>query len=235
MSGDLTTARVGLGRSGVSLPTSVQLAMAADHARARDAVHAQFDVAGLQHALREVGCVVAATRAADRGTYLRRPDLGRVLADSSRAELAALPACDLAVLVSDGLSATAANRHAAPLVTELCRLLPGLRVSVVVVPLARVGLLNDAGAALRARAAAIILGERPGLSAPDSLSFYFEVAPRDGLTDADRNCVSNIRPDGLPVATAAAQAAALIEAGLVAGLSGTLLKVELQDHRPLTG
>lgn len=228
------TARIGLGRSGVSLPTDQLLTMQADLALARDAVHAPFEVDRLTAELAGFGCVVVSTMAHDRADYLRRPDRGRQLSPTSEADLRGLAqGADLALIVSDGLSATAANLHAVPFVRALLADL-ALRVSpVVIAPLARVGLLNEVGAALGARSAAIVLGERPGSSAPDSLSVYFEMSPAAGLTDADRNCISNIRPGGLPIGVAAAQAAALITAGLRSGLSGTGLKVEYDDHRGL--
>lgn len=234
---DLTPARVGLGRTGVSLPTLHMLAMAADHALARDAVHAPFDADALQEdlATRGITSMVVTTRAHDRAEYLRHPGAGRMLSDLSRDDLMRrADDWDVALLVSDGLSATAAVRHAADLVEALLSHLPGLRVApVVIASLGRVGLLNDAGAALGARCAAIILGERPGLSAPDGLSLYFEVGPRPGLTDADRNCISNIRPGGLPLEQAAISAATLIQAGLRDGISGVGLKVEYEDLRAI--
>lgn len=232
----LTTARVGLGRRGVSLPTAAMLAFEADHAAARDAVHADFDADGVRAALATAGIdsVILSTAASDRGQFLRRPDLGRRLSARSRATLAQMPQVDVAVIVSDGLSATAANRHAADVTIALVQHLRGLRLTpVLLAGYARVGLLNEVGECLRARAAVMILGERPGLSAPDGLSVYFEVAPRAGLTDADRNCISSIRPNGLPPKVAARQAAALITEGLRRGVSGTALKVEHDHHAEL--
>lgn len=228
------SARIGLGRSGVSMPTGQLLAMQADLALARDAVRAPFDAARIAAELDTAGveAVIVSTAAHDREDYLRRPDRGRALSEESAAELATMdPGSDLALIVSDGLSATAANRHAVSLVRALLADLSVTVAPVVIAPLARVGLLNDVGAALRTRSAAIVLGERPGSSAPDSLSLYFEMSPTRGLTDADRNCISNIRPGGLPVEIAALQAAALIEGGLRAGISGTALKLEYDDHR----
>lgn len=231
-----TAARVGLGRRGVSLPTAAMLQFQADHAAARDAVHARFDVDEVEAALHQGGLQTLrlATQVSDRPDYLRRPDLGRVLTDSDRALLDDRAGeVDVALIVSDGLSATAANLHAAPFVIALMARLTNLQVApVLLVPLARVGVLNDVGASLRARSCAIVIGERPGLSAPDGLSFYFEVAPRPGLTDADRNCIANIRPTGMPIPQAAGQAAALIQAGLQRGISGTALQVE---HEPPPG
>ena len=237
---DITRARVGLGRVGVGLPTESLLQFRRDHALARDAVHETFDSAALAARLVDAGLdvVVVDTRAHVRGEFLRRPDLGRRLSESASAELRALakaraaegrPGMDVVVAVSDGLSATGVDSHAVQLVTAIAAALAtrGITVGpVVVVPFGRVGVLNDIGDAVGASSAAIVIGERPGLSAPDSLSVYFEVAPRSGLDDSSRNCISNIRPRGLPIEVAAVQVATLIAAGLQRGISGTGLKLE---------
>lgn len=228
--GELTPARVALGRSGTAVPTRAMLNFWADHALARDAVHEPFDPEELLDQL-EPSALTAATEVTDRDTYLRRPDLGRRLAEVSRSRLAQAPRVDVAVLASDGLSATAIRRHGAAVVNDLVAnlRLAGLSVVVVVVPFARVGLLSDAGSVLGVRAAVMVIGERPGLSAPDNLSIYVEVDPRPGHTDADRNCLSNIRPEGLSPTLAAAQATQLIQAGLRAGRSGTTLSIEFDS------
>lgn len=242
----LTTARVGLGRAGVSLPTHRVLEFQAAHALARDAVSAPFDSAQMARSLADVGPEVleAWTQAGSRESYLRHPGLGRLFDDESARRLAEWweersglwspnrsPAetADVVIAVSDGLSATAAEQHAATVVRATVGQLDdaGLGVAaILVVPLARVGLLNDIGSVLHPRAAAIVLGERPGLSAPDSLGAYVEVAPGAGMTDADRNCLSNIRPRGLDPPDAGRQLAHIIATGLSAGHSGFLLKVE---------
>lgn len=226
---ELTPARVGLGRSGTALPTEELLRFAADHAVAREAVHATWDVAGARAALAARGWSprVVATQIGDRSQYLRRPDLGRRLAPADRQALAAIAgSADVALVLSDGLSATAAERHGPGLVADLAdRLVDrGLSVAVVAAPFARVGLLDDVGEALAARAVMIVIGERPGLSAPDNLSIYFEVAPQLGRTDADRNCLSNIRPGAFAPDAAAAAAVELLLHGLELGVSGTALK-----------
>ncbi|MEI2718006.1 MAG: ethanolamine ammonia-lyase subunit EutC [Candidatus Nanopelagicales bacterium] len=228
----LTSARVGLGRSGVSATTKDLLAFRVDHSLARDAVHAQFDAEGLAAELAGGGlsCVVAESRATNRADHLRRPDRGRRLSGPARDALTAQRSpADVALIVSDGLSATAVNRHAATLVGEIVANLgdAGMTVApIVIVPFGRVALLNDVGAALGSRCAAIVIGERPGLSAPDSLSVYTEVNPAQRLTDADRNCISNIRPGGLPLQEAARRTAMLLSESLRLGRSGTTLKVE---------
>jgi len=174
---------------------------------------------------------IAATGATDRSTYLARPDLGRRFTEASRRDLADRAAnwgvCDLAVIVSDGLSAPAAERHAAPTLQPLFARLTGAgwRVApVLVVPFARVKLQDELGPLLRCRLSLVLLGERPGLGAPDSLGAYLTFAPGPGRTDADRNCVSNIRPEGLPPAAAAERLAGLLLAASRLGCTGTGLK-----------
>lgn len=227
-----TAARIALGRTGGSLPTSEQLAFALDHALARDAVHAPFDAAALATELDALhpGALALESAAPDRATYLQRPDLGRRLSADSATRLAALaPAAppDLVILVSDGLSALAAQRQAAPLLRDL---LPRLRASgltlapLCVVRHARVALMDEAGSLLRARLALMLLGERPGLGTPDSLGAYFVFSPAPGRTNADRNCVSNVRPAGLPPALAAEKLHALLTAAATLEMSGVALK-----------
>jgi len=227
-----TAARIALGRTGGSLPTREVLAFAHDHALARDAVHAPFDAEALAAELRPLHSpVLTLTSAApDRTTYLRRPDLGRRLSPASVSQLSTLNAQahpDLVVLVSDGLSALAVQRQAPPL---LATLLPLLRDSgftlgpLCVVRHARVALQDGAGALLSARQTLMLLGERPGLGTPDSLGAYLTFDPRPGRTDAERNCLSNIRPAGLPPATAAGKIVALLLASRRLQLSGIGLK-----------
>lgn len=232
-----TAARIAPGRAGGSMPTAPQLTFAYDQALARDAVHAPFESAALAAELRAAHGAVfeLVTEVTDRATYLRRPDLGCRLSEESVATLAAakIGSCDVALIVSDGLSACAAHRQAAPLLAALCPLLrsAGLTIGpICVVHHARVGLLDEIGAALNARLAMILLGERPGLGAPDSLGAYFEFGPRAGRTNAERNCVSNIRPEGLPPARAAATLARLIQLALEGRASGVGLKDDGGDR-----
>jgi ethanolamine ammonia-lyase small subunit len=235
-----TSARVAIGRAGGSLPTAEVLGFAAAHALARDAVAAELDVSALTRDLAPLGLPVVslATAAADRRSYLLRPDLGRTLDTPSRDALAALPDAakgrDLALLVADGLSAAAAQFHAAPLLAELLPRLRDAGVScspICVVRQARVAVQDEVGDALAAKAALILLGERPGLGSPDSLGAYlvFNPLPNGARTDADRNCVSNIRPAGLAFTPAAATLYYLITESLRRKLSG----VELKDERAL--
>ncbi|HET7427273.1 MAG TPA: ethanolamine ammonia-lyase subunit EutC [Gemmatimonadales bacterium] len=226
-----TPARIALGRAGVSLPTRAHLEFQLAHARARDAVHDGLDVARLQADLRVAGLESVAVRSAapDRATYLQRPDLGRRLEDDARARLAGLTAgrVDAALVVADGLSARAAQRHAVPVLEALVPRLrdAGWRLApVVVAEQARVALGDEVGAALGAALVVVMLGERPGLTAPDSLGAYLTWAPRPGRTDAERNCVSNIRPEGLVPALAADKLCYLMLEAARRRLSGVALK-----------
>jgi len=226
-----TAARIALGRAGVSLPTVEWLRFGVAHALARDAVHLPFDGAALAAALAAQGfdAVQIESQAADRASFLRRPDLGRRLSPRSAALLAGVAGagCDLAVVVGDGLSARAASTHALPLLLELRPRLEaeGLRIGpVAVAQQCRVALGDEAGACLKARAVLVLLGERPGLSSPDSLGAYLTWAPAPGRADAQRNCVSNIRPEGLPVTEAARKIAWLLAAARRLGASGVALK-----------
>ncbi|RZL38066.1 MAG: ethanolamine ammonia-lyase subunit EutC [Rubrivivax sp.] len=235
-----TAARIGLGRAGVSVPTAAHLAFQQAHAEARDAVLAPLDAEALLVGLRASGeaPLLAQSQAPDRATYLQRPDLGRRLSTASAARLAALqaPASDLAFVLADGLSALAVQRQALPLFTALReRLLAegGWTWAPPVVALqARVALGDEVGALLNARCVVVLVGERPGLSAPDSLGVYFSWGPSVGLMDAQRNCISNIRPEGLPPPAAAAKLHALLRAARTRQLSGVALKDE-QDDRAL--
>ncbi len=224
----LTQARVGLGRAGTGLPTAALLDFQLAHARALDAVHAALDAPALAATL---GGVVVASEAGDRATYLQRPDLGRRLAAGS----ALVPGdWDLAILVGDGLSATAVAAHAAPVVAALRPLLPGWRITPPVVAChARVALGDDVAVALGARLVLVLIGERPGLSAPDSLGAYITFAPVRGTPDASRNCVSNIRPPhGLGHGEAAARIAWLLMEARRRGLTGTALKEASEPVTP---
>jgi ethanolamine ammonia-lyase small subunit len=225
-----TPARIGLGRSGVALPTHEVLAFGLAHARARDAVHAPLDHEALERDLHTAAFEVlqVGSRAEDRSCYLRRPDLGRQLDPRHEATLLQAARCDIALVVGDGLSALAVQRHAVPLLVALReRLPPGLSCSpVVLVRQARVAIGDDIGEQLHARLAVVLIGERPGLSSPDSLGIYLTHAPRRGRLDAERNCISNVRPEGLPIADAARKLAWHIEQALRLGLSGVGLKDE---------
>ncbi len=231
----LTQARVGLGRAGQAMPTRALLEFQLAHARARDAVQAELSGDGFGAAIgRPV--VMVESRAGDHAAYLQRPDLGRVLRDADRARL--LPGdFDVVFVVADGLSATAVHTHAASVLLALVDLLPEWKIApVVLARRARVALGDDIGAALGARLVVVLIGERPGLSAPDSLGAYLTWNPRIGCADSERNCVSNIRPPhGLGYAAAADRIAWLMRAARERQLTGVALKDESTGAAPLIG
>jgi ethanolamine ammonia-lyase small subunit len=227
----LTPARVGLGRSGASLTTQALLDFTLAHARARDAVHASFDVEPIATALLALGlqALAVSSQAVARTDYLKRPDLGRKLDASSQAMLAARDAapCDIVLVVGDGLSPAAVNAHGVGLIEKLLPKLAGLRIGPVVIASgARVALGDGIGALMKARMTVLLIGERPGLSAPHSLGAYITLGPTPGLTDERRNCVSNIQSAGLSYEEAAAKIAWLAREGLSRGVTGVALKDE---------
>jgi ethanolamine ammonia-lyase small subunit len=233
-----TPARLALGRAGAGMPTDEVLRFGWAHAMARDAIHAALDVPALESALRDGGWPVAQahSRASDRTTYLRRPDLGRQLdaGDAERLRAAASPPADLCIVVGDGLSSLAVARHAVPLLAALRAHLPaGLALTpVVVATQARVALADEIGEAFGARLSVMLIGERPGLSSPDSLGIYITHAPRRGRHDAERNCISNVRPEGLAYAAAAFKLGWLVREALRRGLTGVALKDDSELHLP---
>jgi ethanolamine ammonia-lyase small subunit len=231
-----TPARIALGRAGASLPTREVLGFALAHAKARDAVHAPFDSAEIARGLAELGLdtVEVSSDATERALYLRRPDYGRRLSQSSRVLLQARVGkpTDLAVVIGDGLSAAAVHAHAVPLIAAFLPHVKSLKLSlgpVVIAHGARVALGDEIGSLLRARLVAVLIGERPGLSSPDSLGVYLTFAPKPGRSDAERNCISNIRAEGLSYALAAFKLAWLVREGLRRSLTGVALKDE-SDH-----
>jgi ethanolamine ammonia-lyase small subunit len=239
-----TPARIALGRTGGSLRTESLLEFRLAHAGARDAVRTPFEVEALEQGLQKRGFDTArlATAAGDRRSYLLRPDLGRMLAPSSTQLLRKVAPLwgkrDLAILVSDGLSATAASLNAGDTVAELARILTGAGWTlypILLIPFARVKLQDAVGALLGARFSLSLLGERPGLSAHDSLGAYFTFEPRAERTDADRNCVSNIRTGGLPPVAAARELANLLIASRRQGLSGVRLKAAPPNSGEIPG
>ena len=219
-----TAARVGLGRAGHAVPTVAQLDFAEAHARARDAVWSALDAEALGAA-----CALPAKRvrsqARDRCEFLLRPDLGRRLAEPHT--LAPRPGC-IALILADGLCAEGVQRHAPALVARLAAALPDL--AFVIAEQARVALGDAVGEALGAAAVIMLIGERPGLSATDSIGAYITWDPRIGRTDAERNCVSNIRPGGLNTAEAAGKILWLLGAARALGATGVALK----DEQPAT-
>jgi ethanolamine ammonia-lyase small subunit len=220
-----TPARVGIGRTGDSVPTAELLRFQLDHARARDAVYRELDRdwPPLRHlALRSA--------AGDRATYLRRPDLGRRLSEESKTLLTPGD-FDAAIVIADGLSALAVHRHAVPLLEELLPLLKGDHwrlAPLTVVSQGRVAIGDEVGQRLGARLVVVLIGERPGLTSPDSLGIYLTWDPRLGRTDAERNCISNIRAEGLGYAAAARRVHRLVNDARLQKVTG----VRLRDSAP---
>jgi ethanolamine ammonia-lyase small subunit len=230
----LTPARVGLGKTGVSQLTRDVLRFQVSHAQARDAVHARLDAATLAATFMAIGAAVAGgpvvrlhSAAANRTVYLQRPDLGRKLDEISLDRLRSIaPASfDLALIVADGLSALAVERHAAPLLEQLLpRLMNWKLAPICVVEQGRVAIGDEIGEVLRPEISLVLIGERPGLSSPDSLGAYITWQPRLGRTDAERNCISNIRPEGLNYSEAAAQLESYLCAVRQCQLTGVALQ-----------
>ncbi|MGA2597534.1 MAG: ethanolamine ammonia-lyase subunit EutC [Bryobacteraceae bacterium] len=232
---DFTMARVGLERAGAALATREVLAFQLAHAAARDAVHQSLDRVSLQIACAERNwpLVTLHSAAADRTVYLRRPDLGRRLDELSREALVGNDPCDIAAVLVDGLSALAVERHALPLLDLLLPLFDDAgwsRADLALVEQGRVAIGDEIGLALHASLALVLIGERPGLSAPDSLGAYLTCHPTPGRTDAERNCVSNIRPDGLGYREAADRIFALASEARRRKFTGVGLK---EDHATL--
>ena len=232
----VTRARIGLGRAGDSLPIRAVLDFQLAHARARDAVHGHVDFAAMAKRIGAKHPVIRLkSRAADRPTYLARPDLGR------RVESAALAGIeagdwDVAFIIADGLSAAAVEAHAETVLSACLRRLGDLRVAPVVLgEQARVAFGDEAGEALGARIVVVLIGERPGLSVPDSLGAYLTSGPKVGRRDSERNCVSNIHSDGLPHEAAADKIAWLIRKALQLGLTGIELKEDMGTPAELPG
>jgi ethanolamine ammonia-lyase small subunit len=228
----LTPARVGLARTGVSLETRDLLDFQRSHAQARDAVHSRLEAAALAVTLRQITATEVLrllSAAPDRATYLQRPDLGRILDETSRSLLASHTAAPntLALIVADGLSALAVERHATPLLKELLPLLASWQLApLCIVEQARVAIGDEIGQTLGAQVSIVLIGERPGLSSPDSLGAYITWDPRPGRTDAERNCISNIRAEGLSYAQAAAQLGYYLTEARRRQLTGVALKEE---------
>jgi ethanolamine ammonia-lyase small subunit len=226
----LTPARIALGRSGASLPTREVLRFGLAHAQARDAVHAPFrpEEVAAEFAGLGVETLTVESAARTREDYLRRPDFGRSLSPESEAALTArCGSFDLAIIVADGLSSTAVQQNAVPFIAALLPFLQRQKLTLaplVIASQARVALGDEAAQALGARMVVVLIGERPGLSSPDSLGAYMTFGPRRGLTDAARNCISNIRPGGLGFQHAAFKLAWLIDQGFRRALTGVDLK-----------
>ena len=246
-----TAARVSLGHVGPAIPLGEQLRFQLDHALARDAVHAQLDVTTMMQGLqqRQMECLslrsaVADGSGHDRQLYLRRPDLGRTLHHESRQTLlrsSARPATGpgVVIVIADGLSALAVDRHALLLLDALIdRILPLDQWNVgpvCVVSQGRVAIGDEIGDLLNAKISIMLIGERPGLSASDSLGVYITWNPRPGRTDAERNCISNIRHEGLSYTDAAQRIAFYMDGAKQLHATGIALKENnSQSEKTLT-
>ncbi|WP_228028737.1 ethanolamine ammonia-lyase subunit EutC [Donghicola mangrovi] len=221
-----TDARIALGQAGAGLPTEAVLGFALDHARARDAIGSELNADALTEALRDGDWpLLAHSAVTSRQEYLTRPNLGRRLSDDTAAHLSATNlTCDLCIVVADGLSALAVNENAVGVIQALCPLLPPeMTVGTVLLRNGRVAAGDRIALALGAKAVLILIGERPGLSAADSLGAYLTWAPREDTRDAERFCVSNIRKGGLTLDAAARQIAALLDRSRIAGRSGVAI------------
>ncbi|WP_298217476.1 ethanolamine ammonia-lyase subunit EutC [Halothiobacillus sp.] len=231
-----TRARIALGNVGASLPTDEVLRFGLAHAKARDAVHHAMDVETLRQNLEAAGFRVlrAQSTAADRQTYLLRPDLGRRLHPDSVLTLQGNQACSLAIVVADGLSAFAPENHTVPLLRQLQQRIDvdWSQVPVVLTTQGRVAIGDEIGAALKADLVLVLIGERPGLSSPDSLGAYLTYQPKLGRMDSERNCVSNIHAAGMSYAQAAHKISYLIQESLRRKYTGVELKDD-SDTAPL--
>jgi len=242
-----TDARIALGAAGISQPTGAQLDFQLAHARARDAVHFPLDTDVLSPALQAAWphagpALLLHSAAANRNVYLQRPDLGRRLDAPSRALLTDSDdgnrRCDLAIVVADGLSSHAITQNAAPFLAVLHRQLAAeawTLAPIAIVQQGRVAVGDEVGEILGAKLVVVLIGERPGLSAPDSMGIYMTWAPRVGLTDERRNCISNVRPAGLGYAQAAARLHYLLGQAQLRQLSGVALKDETTQEDVLPG
>lgn len=240
-----TDARIALGRCGASLPLAAVLTLRMAHAQARDAVHLPLDIDQLASKIQALGLTTLPLQSAalDRATYLTRPDLGRRLDEGSRALLEATAAAqemDLVLVVGDGLSSRAMTEHAVPFLgrfKELCCRFSGLRLGpVCLVRNCRVATGDEIGELLGATLVAMLIGERPGLSSPNSMGVYLTYAPQVGTSDEARNCISNVREGGLPIEEGVRKLAYLIEEALRLGITGVGLKDRMQgEYLPFRG
>lgn len=227
-----TSARIGLGRAGGSIPTRELLDFQLAHARARDAVNHVFDVPAFSEELRarQIDSLTLGSAAGDRRTYTQRPDLGRILNEDSKRLLqsrASNESRDVVFVIADGLSALAVERHALPLIemTRVHLVSEGWRIApCCLVSQGRVAIGDEIGALLGAQLSVVLIGERPGLSSPDSLGAYLTWDPLPGRSNAERNCISNIRPEGLNYAAAAFKLLHLMRQARARKLSGVALK-----------
>jgi ethanolamine ammonia-lyase small subunit len=234
---EFTAARIALGRTGVSQPTAASLSFLLDHARAKDAVldafHAET-IASRAYDLTGCASILLSSAAADRREYLMRPDLGRKLSDHSAVVMHNINAAryDLSITIADGLSARAIHENAEPFLSEFLPLVGDLKLAPVsIVTNGRVAVADEIAFSLNAAVAVILIGERPGLKSPNSMGIYMTYEAKPGTTDERRNCISNVRPEGMPHNAAAGKLAWLLRESLRRKLSG----VNLKDEQTLNG
>ncbi|MES2646253.1 MAG: ethanolamine ammonia-lyase subunit EutC [Bacteroidota bacterium] len=231
-----TSARIALGRTGNAMPLEAVLQIKLAHAHARDAVYSELNLQILNDllALKKRGVLVLESSINTRTQYLKRPDLGRILSESSIKKIEQLTFVDpgICIVVADGLSAKAINKHALPVLDLLIPLLENHHYKILPLCLAtqaRVALGDHIGSLVQAEIIIMLIGERPGLTSPESMSVYITYKPMLGTTDESRNCISNIRPEGLPYNIAADKIFYLVQQSLRLKLSGTMLKDEQQE------
>jgi ethanolamine ammonia-lyase small subunit len=218
-----TRARIGLGRTGDALPIKDVLEFQLAHARARDAVHTPLDTKAMARAIAPLRSVMVHSKALDRDTYLRRPDLGRQLDPACHADLTGRG--DAVFVIADGLSPVGVQLHAAPFLKACLERLPGWSIApVVIATQARVALGDAIGAQLQATLSVVLIGERPGLSVANSMGVYLTYQPRPGRPDSERNCISNIHADGLSITAAANTLIWLMTEARTRKLTGVALK-----------
>jgi ethanolamine ammonia-lyase small subunit len=231
-----TRARIALGRVGSSLPTKEILDFGMSHAMARDAVHLALDIDTLQSQIESLGFEVLKLHscAPDRASYLLRPDWGRRLNEQSAEIIKALPQqkIDISIVIGDGLSSLGVQKHAAPMLRAIQAAMSSeWKIGpVVITSQARVALADEVGELLSSRMVILLIGERPGLSSPDSLGLYLTYQPKVGCSDADRNCISNVRPEGLSYEAAAKKLIWLAKESMRLKVSGVALKDESDVH-----
>ena len=233
---EFTDARIALGRTGCSILTDEWLQFSLAHARARDSINMPFERDRIAKALNDINmeAINAESCAADRSVFIRRPDLGRRLSEESRRRLKEMnyPGADVLIVIGDGLSSKAVHKQAVPLIKAFTPYMKELGLSVGPVVLAkgsRVALGDDIAETMHCRLVVMLIGERPGLSSPDSLGIYMTYAPYSGRLESERNCISNVRPEGLSYERAAFKLAWLVEMAFEKNVSGTALK-DLSDN-----
>lgn len=232
LSNQHTEARLGIERSGHSTGIKESFNFKLDHARARDAVYSNLDVGLLKEQIESTGSevILLKSKAPDRETYLKRPDYGRVLSQDSLDHLSAYSKnYDVLIIVADGLSAIAIQGHFLPMIRLTLSMINEAELTlapICIVEQGRVAIGDQIGEILKSKLSVLFIGERPGLSSPNSMGCYLTYQPKTGLTDESRNCISNIRNRGLPYKEAAEKLLYLIRASLKKQISGTGLKDE---------